>query len=156
MKEDQTEKQVLVSPQELRGRLEATDAEWQFTDAEMLTAVGHLETHGYVNRLRTSRGETRILLAPELVNNLAASFILEARRNPKGLGSLEEKRLLSGEYAFRELEGLSEAERYILLDSAALLFLEHNVCFRETSPLTATSYLVFPDLINLKRPLFSD
>ena len=50
----------------------------------MLTAVGHLANHGYVTRLKTSRGEPRVLLAPELLNNLAASFVLEARRNRKG------------------------------------------------------------------------
>ncbi len=156
LKEDASETQVIVRSEELRQRLEAIDADWQFTDAEMLTAVGHLENHGYVKRLRTSRGETRILLLPELVNNLAASFVLEARRNPKGLGSLEEKRLLAGEYGFRELDDLSDEERDVLLDSAALMFLEHNVCFRETSPLTSTRYLVFPELINLKRPIAED
>ena len=41
-------------------------------------------------------------------------------------------------------------ERDVLLDSAALLFLEHNICFRETDPLSNQSYLVFPELINLK------
>ena len=41
---------------------------------------------------------SRILLAPELLNNLAASFVLEARRNPKGLGALDEGRVLKGEY----------------------------------------------------------
>ena len=122
----------------------------------MMTAVGHLANYGYVRVLRTSKGEERILLAPELLNNLAASFVLEARRNPKGLGSLEEKRLLAGGYSFRELEKLSEEERDILLDSAALLFLEHNVCFRETDPLGGQSYLVFPELINLKKPLLED
>ena len=152
LKENREEKQVIVSPQALRQRLMATDADWQFSDAELMTAVGHLENHGYVKRLRTSKGETRILLAPELLNNLAASFVLEARRNEKGLGSLEEKRLLAGEYPFRELEGLSPGEREVLLDSAALLFLEHHVCFRETDPLSSQSYLVFPDLINLKKP----
>ena len=152
LKENREEKQVIVSPQALRQRLMATDADWRFSDAELMTAVGHLENHGYVKRLRTSKGETRILLAPELLNNLAASFVLEARRNEKGLGSLEEKRLLAGEYPFRELEGLSPGEREVLLDSAALLFLEHHVCFRETDPLSSQSYLVFPDLINLKKP----
>ena len=156
LKENPRRRKVVFSPAELRKRLQKQDAEWQFTDAEMLTAVGHLENHGYVKRMRTSRGETRILLAPDLVNNLAASFILEARRNPKGLGSLEEKRLLAGEYSFRELKNLSETEQEILLDSAALMFLEHNVCFRETNPLTEKSYLVFPDLINLKRPIIED
>ena len=44
----------------------------------------------------------------------------------------------------------------MLLDSTALLFLEHNVCFRETDPLRMEPYLVFPELINLKKPLEND
>jgi small GTP-binding protein len=144
--------QTIVTPEELRGRLEATDAGWRFTDAEMLTAVSHLENYGYVKRLRTSKGEQRVLLQPERLNNLASSFVLEARRNPKGLGALEEKRLLAGGYDFPELKDLREGERDVLLDSAALLFLEHNVCFRETDPLRMEPYLVFPELINLKKP----
>ena len=156
LKENPERKQVIVNPQELRERLEQTDSEWEFTDAEMMTAVKHLANYGYVHVLRTSKGEERILLAPELLNNLAASFVLEARRNPMGLGSLEEKRLLAGEYPFRELDNLSEEERNILLDSAALLFLEHNICFRETDPLSTKSYLVFPELINLKKPVLEN
>jgi len=118
----------------------------------MMTVVGHLENYGYVKRLRTSKGEQRILLQPERLNNLASSFVLEARRNPKGLGALEEKRLLTGGYDFPELKDLHKGERDVLLDSAALLFLEHNVCFRETDPLRMEPYLVFPELINLKKP----
>jgi small GTP-binding protein len=156
LKENQAERYVIVNQQELRDRLKQNAADWQFTDAEMMTAVGHLENYGYVRRLRTSKGDQRILLMPELLNNLAASFILEARRNPKGLGSLEEKRLLAGEYPFRELDGLSPTERDTLLDSAVLLFMEHHVCFRETDPLTGQSYLVFPELINLIKPALED
>jgi WD40 repeat protein len=146
---------MILAPDELRERLETTDRAWQFTDAEMLTAVGHLATHGYVTRLKTSQGEARLLLAPELLNNLAASFVLEARREEKGLGSLKEQKLLEGGYPFPEMEKVTEAERAILLDSAAALFLEHNVCFRETD-LIGNAYLVFPELINLKRPLDDD
>jgi len=144
--------QTIVTPGELRGRLEATDADWCFTDAEMQTTVGHLENYGYIKRLRTSQGDERILLEPERLNNLASSFVLEARRQQKGLGALEEERLLAGKYKFTELEGLSEDDRDVMLDSAALLFLEHNVCFRETDPLRVEPYLVFPELINLKKP----
>ena len=142
----------IVTPEELRNCLQATDAEWRFTDAEMFTAAGHLENYGYVKRLRTSKGDQRLLLKPEVLNNLASSLVLEARRNPKGLGALEEKRLLAGGYAFPELKDLNEGEPAVLLDSAALLFLEHNVCFRETDPLRMEPYLVFPELINLKKP----
>jgi small GTP-binding protein len=152
LKEAGSDGQIVVAPEKLRGSLEATDAGWHFTDAQMLTAVGHLENYGYVKRLRTSKGEQRILLQPERLNNLASSFVLKARRNPKGLGALEEKRLLSGGYDFPELTHLRNEERDVLLDSAALLFLEHNVCFRETDPLRLEPYLVFPELINLKKP----
>jgi hypothetical protein len=79
--------EIIVTPENLRNRLEAIDSDWRFTDAEMLTAVGHLENYGYVRRLRTSKGELRILLQPERLNNLASSFVLEARRNLKGLGA---------------------------------------------------------------------
>lgn len=155
LKETVDREKVILTAAELRERLEATDRAWRFTDAEMLTAVGHLATHGYVTRLKTSQGEPRILLAPELLNNLAASIVLEARREEKGLGSLMEQKLLGGGYAFPELEKVTADERSILLDSAAALFLEHNICFRETDLLGAT-YLVFPELINLKRPFDDD
>ncbi|HXH93117.1 MAG TPA: TIR domain-containing protein [Thermoanaerobaculia bacterium] len=156
LKEEKKDKQTIVTPGELRGLLEATDTGWKFTDAEMLTAVSHLENYGYLKRLRTSKGETRILLQPERLNNLASSLVLEARRNPKGLGALEEKRLLAGGYDFPELRDLQVSERDVLLDSAALLFLEHNVCFREIDPLRVEPYLVFPELINLKKPVEED
>ena len=152
LKENSRRKKVILTTEELRSRLEKTYRKWKFSDAEMITAVGHLANHGYVTKLKTSQGEQRILLAPELLNNLAASFVLEARRNQKGLGSLEEQRLLSGKYKFPELEKLTKAEKDILLDSAAVLFLEHNVCFRETDPLNGSAYLVFPELINLNKP----
>jgi small GTP-binding protein len=152
LKETESDGHTIVTPGELRSCLQATDADCRFTDAEMMTALGHLENYGYVKRLRTSQGEQRVLLRPELLNNLASSFVLEARRNPKGLGALEEKRLLVGDYGFPEMAGLHANEREVILDSAALLFLEHHVCFRETDPLRMEPYLVFPELINLKKP----
>lgn len=146
---------LLLTPAELREHLEASDPAWRFSDAEMLTATGHLENHGYVTRLKTSRGEPRILLAPDLLNNLAASMVLAARRQERGLGSLDEKRLLAGGYTFPELHGLAPGEGDILLDSAAALFLKNTICFRATD-LLGTTYLIFPELINLKRPLDDD
>lgn len=43
-----------------------------------------------------------------------------------------------------------------MLDAVALLFLERNICFRETDPLNGQSYLIFPELINLKKPMHDD
>jgi small GTP-binding protein len=152
LKEAPYPEQAILSPAELRERLEQTCPDIEFTDDELLTAVRHLSNHGFVAQLRISRNEPRILLAPVLLNNLAASIIMEARRNSRGLGSLEEQELLTGGHRFPELAGLSAEDGEVLLDSAIAMFLGHSVCFRETDPLTARSYLVFPELINLRKP----
>jgi GTPase SAR1 family protein len=125
----------------------------KFTDAEMLTAVERVASHGFVRLLRTSDGQQRILLVPELLNNLAASFILEARRNPKGLGAIEEQKILNDEYHFPELEGLSREDHDLLIDATVSAFLENRLsyrCFREEAG--QTRLLVFPELMNLKKP----
>ncbi len=140
----------LVTPESLSQRLQDTDADWEFTDREMMTTVRHLENHGYVTILRRSSGKEVVLLFPDLLVNLASSLVLEARRNPRGLGVLEEDVLLQGGYGFQELSGLSEEERETLLDAVAAMFLEHNLCFRET--FNERAFLVFPSLINEKRP----
>ncbi|HXF41542.1 MAG TPA: TIR domain-containing protein [Blastocatellia bacterium] len=154
LKEKPDRKGVLVSPLALREQLQATDQDWRFTDAEMMTAVGHLETHGYVAVLRSSAGEQHILLTPELLVTLAASIVLLADKNSRELGAVSETELLQGQYPFDELVGLSPAESQILLDAAILRFLEHNICFRET--LDTDTLLIFPSLIKQKRPLQDD
>jgi GTPase SAR1 family protein len=141
---------VLLPPAELRRQLEASDREWNFTDDEMMTAVGHLENHGYIARLQRANGDQAILLTPDLLVNLASSIVLEARRHPRGLGLLDEARLLTGDYRFPELKELDGADRSTLLDAATSLFLRRNLCFREI--LSDRTCLVFPSLINEKRP----
>jgi hypothetical protein len=81
---------------------------------------------------------------------VASSIVLEARRNPKGLGALSEPVLLNGGYAFGELARIHPEKRQIMLDTAALLFLDRNICFRET--LGSETFLVFPSLINEAKP----
>lgn len=154
LKEKPDRKGVLVRPTELREQLQANDMDWQFTDAEMMTAVGHLQTHGYVTILKNSSGETYILLTPDLLVDLASSIVLLADKHPRELGAVSEMELLQGRYSFDELEGLDEAELHILLDAAVLRFLEHNVCFRET--FGNDTLLIFPGLIKQKRPLEDD
>lgn len=158
LKEQSDRRSVLVSPAELRQQLEATDKDWAFTDAEMMAAVGHLENHGYVRICDTSSGERIILLFPDILVNLASSFVLEARGNPQGLGVLEERKLLAGDYDFRDLKSVeNEAEREVLLDTATTLFLKRNICFRETlEGANKHTLLVFPSLINEKRPRTMD
>lgn len=151
LKEKTDRKGVLVHPAELREQLQATDKDWDFTDAEMMTAAGHLANHGYVSILHSSSGEEHILLVPELLVDLASSIVLLADRHAKELGAVNETELLQGKYQFDELKGLAKEEQQILLDAAVLRFLEHSICFRET--LGNDTLLIFPSLIKQKRPL---
>jgi hypothetical protein len=141
---------AMLTPAELRARLEASDTSWTFTGDQMMTAAGHLANHGFVTMLRTTSGESRILLEPDLLINLTASIVLEARRNPKGLGALQESEVRRGVNDFPELQGLAAADRQTLLDAAIALFLEHHVCFRET--LGPETLLIFPALIHQYEP----
>lgn len=156
LKESPDVKQSIVSLDGLRRHLKDQGLSSDFSKDELLSAVGHLATHGYVAILRSSKGESSILLVPELLNNLAASIVLEARRNLRGLGALDEQHLFQSENSFAELKGLTESERSVLLDSTVSMLLKNNVCYRETDPLNSRSYLVFPELINLKKPPFDD
>ncbi len=154
LKEQPDRQGVLVGPFALRELLEASDSDWEFSDAEMMTAVGHLETHGYVAVLHSSAGEQHILLTPEVLVTLAASIVLLVDKHPRELGALSETELLQGKYPFDELEGLSQPESQVLLDAAVLRFLHHNICFRET--LGDETLLIFPGMIKQKRPLQDD
>ena len=140
---------VLMNRETLRALINAAGTNREFSLAEVKAAARNLANHGYVHILRTSSGDS-ILLAPDLLINLASSFVLEARRHPRSLGVLEEDLLRRGEYRFPELAGLAADEREALLDAACVLFLEHNLCFRET--LGGRTFLVFPSLINEQRP----
>ena len=158
LKEKTSRESVLMSPQELRRQLGKKDKDWEFTDDEMMTAVKHLENHGYVTICTDSNGKQFILLFPDILVNLASSYVLEARGNPQGLGVLEEKKLLAGDYKFPDLQKIKNTEEQeILLDSATALFIKQNICFRETlDGAYKHSLLVFPSLINEKRPKTSE
>jgi small GTP-binding protein len=154
LKENPHRKGMLVRPDELRKQLEGTDKDWRFTDAEMMTAVGHLANHGYVTILKSSAGEEYILLVPELLASVASSIFLHADKHPRELGAINETDLLQGKYLIDEFKGLEKEEQHVLLDATVVRFLEHSICFRETYG--NDNLLIFPSLIKQKRPLKDD
>ncbi len=151
LKEKTDRKGVLVHPEELREQLQSADKDWEFSDAEMMTAVGHLANHGYVSILHNSSGEEYVLLVPELLASVASSIFLHADKHPRELGAINETALLQGEYLIDEFKGLEKEEQHVLLDATVVRFLEHSLCFRET--LGNDNLLIFPNLIKQKRPL---
>ncbi|HLA42895.1 MAG TPA: toll/interleukin-1 receptor domain-containing protein, partial [Aggregatilineales bacterium] len=77
-------------------------------------------------------------------------MVLEARHNPRGLGALDEMKLMGNDYRFPEMVALAENEQNILREAATMLLVQHHLCFREVSD--GRSLLIFPTLINQRRP----
>jgi small GTP-binding protein len=149
LKEQQASETPLVPVADLQVRLGV-----QADQAEIGASVRDLQVHGFVHVMRAADGTRLVLLEPELLNNLASSLILEARRNDRGLGALDEAAIFAGRYRFPELDGLHDEQRRVLAESAIVLFLEHNVCFRES--LGDQVLLIFPELINERPPTLAD
>lgn len=141
---------VILRREELEPMVRAADPELAFTEEELHACAALLSNHGYLTVLDSSSGSKYYLLAPDLLVNLAASFVLEARRNPEGLGALDEAAVLGGDYPFPELEGIEPDDAHVLLDATATLFVRKHLCFRET--LGGRAFLIFPSLVNQKRP----
>jgi GTPase SAR1 family protein/DNA-directed RNA polymerase subunit RPC12/RpoP len=116
------------------------------TRVELEASVANLQKHGYVMVIRPAEGASLVLLAPDLLINLCASLVLEARDNVDGSGALEEARLMRGQYAVPELNDLDASDRSTLLDAALTLFLDRALCRREQ--LGDETLLVFPTLID--------
>lgn len=121
---------------------------------ELWAAIRNLEASGFVKVLRTASADRVVLLKPELLNNLAASMVLVARSNDRGLGAIDEGRLAAGAYRLPEVDGLPDDDRRLLVDAAVVLFIERNVCFREL--LGERELLIFPELINEKPSTLAD
>lgn len=150
----------LVRLDQLRSRLIQDDpGGTEISLQEVTTAVTHLAKHGYVTVLNGSilddpPGERFVLLNPGNFNNLLASIILEARRNIRGLGAVDEHQLLRGDLKLQELEGFDDSQRKLLLINCVELFLRRRICFRRVA--RQNQLLVFPGLINMKKPDLSD
>jgi uncharacterized protein YlaI len=145
---------VLATLADLRAWINVLEPDWEFSDEELSSALRLLENHGYVMNLVGTTAQQVILLKPDLLINLAASLVLEARANPRGLGAIDEDKLLSGGYNFPYLQDLAPHERDTLCQAAAMLLIQHHVCFRQKQD--GRSWLIFPALISQKRPYLKD
>lgn len=104
LKEKPDREGVLVSPLALREQLQATDQDWRFTAAEMMTAVGHLETHGYVAILRSSADEEYILLT-RFTREAGIVHRFAGRQKPARTGLRERDRALVEQIPVRRTRG---------------------------------------------------
>jgi WD40 repeat protein len=118
------------------------------TDSESLLAVvGALEIEGYVRMVRDADGIKRILLVPEILNNLMASVIVRARSADfGGHGAIDEGALLKGHVPLHDAPNLNPEERQVLLHAALATLQQKQLCFREERD--GRAHLVFPPLVD--------
>ena len=119
-----------------------------------MTAVGHLETHGYVTVLRNSAGEQHILLTPDLLVNLAASIMLLADKNPRELGAVSETELCRQVSLRRTQRVGTSAKRKSCSTPPSCA--SSNTTSASARPSADDTLLIFPSLIKQKRPLQDD
>lgn len=100
--------------------------------------------------MRHSARDERILLTPDLLINLAASYLLQAQANEKGLGALDEARVLRNSYKFSQVKSLHADERAILLNAVIELFLRRNICAKYENNVSPVGSVVAAevDLLN--------
>jgi GTPase SAR1 family protein len=144
---------LLVSRTHLLNRLSRAGAD-DVGLMDLVETLPLLERFGRLRTFETASGEARVLLAPELFDTLAGEFVDEARRDELSLGALEEARILTNDYRFKTLKGLTRPQQHFMVRATTRAFLEHSLslrCLREE--VGQKTLLVFPELVNLRRPM---
>lgn len=141
---------VIIGRTTLRRLLKAAVPGLTLRADEMMAAVGQLAAQNYVSFLPSPAGGESILLAPEVLTELATSLTRLARNHPSGLGAIYEDEIQREADYLPELAGLRKKERELLLDAAAALLLRRGVCFRGV--LGQKTLLIFPSLIRREKP----
>ena len=148
IKESDVQKNILLSFEELKKRLEKSNCDFSFSESEIKTVVENLTTQGYITSVRHSSGKQYILLQPFILFRLATSICDLADKNFRGLGSIVEKDLMNGKFVFDELKNLSHNDKLVLIDAAILRLINHKICFRESH--RKENLIIFPELIKKK------
>jgi small GTP-binding protein len=122
-------------------------SEANFEDEEFCNAIERVEAHDLVKIL--SFGDY-VLLQPELLDNYASAMAIAARKQPDGLGCLEEQAAREGKFNFGSLEREAENEERIILQSVVELFITKELAILDEGK------LVFPSQFNRELPKYPD
>ncbi len=115
-----------------------------YEEAAVDVVSEHLATQGIIVRTRLADGEEALVLQLPVIERYAASLIIAARNNPRGVPVLEER--LLGSTKTIPLPGMTKKERLsptkerMVLECIVELMIQHGICFRHGG------LLVFPTL----------
>lgn len=109
------------------------------------TVIALHKSRGFIYTLESARGETYILLKPELLNQYASSIIQAARNHPKGIGAILERDVLNAAIPFSGFQRLNYFVEKVILETTIELLIKRELCIRELG------YLIFPSQIKIKK-----
>jgi WD40 repeat protein/DNA-directed RNA polymerase subunit RPC12/RpoP len=114
-----------------------------FEDTEFLSAIKQVESHDLIKIL--SFGDY-VLLQSELLDNYASAMASAARKQPDGLGFLEEQAAREGKFDFGSLKRIKTDEEPIILQAVIELFVTKELAVLEEGK------LIFPSQLNRELP----
>jgi len=115
-----------------------------FDDAAFGAVTVQLATQGVIVKTKLTGGDDAIVLQLPVIERYAASLIVAARNNPRGVPALETSELGAPSIS---LPGMTAEDRVprgqerIVLEAVVELMIEHGLCFRHEG------LLVFPTLL---------
>jgi small GTP-binding protein len=134
--------QILKTEIELRQHFQLV-SKANFKEEEFTAAIQQVEAHDLVRIL--SFGDY-VLLQSELLDNYASTMASAARRQPDGLGFLEEEAAREGEFDFGSLKRIKQNDEKIILQSAIELFITKELAILDEGK------LIFPSQFNRELP----
>ncbi|MBW4681387.1 MAG: DUF4365 domain-containing protein [Microcoleus vaginatus WJT46-NPBG5] len=114
-----------------------------FEDAEFLSAIKQVEYHDLIKILSFGN---YVLLQSELLDNYASAMASAARKQPDGLGFLEDQVAREGKFDFGSLKRIKADEERIILQSVIELFITKELAVSEEGK------LIFPSQLNRELP----
>jgi GTPase SAR1 family protein/predicted phosphodiesterase/uncharacterized Zn-finger protein len=115
-----------------------------FDDAAFGAVTDQLATQGVIVKTKLTGGDDAVVLQLPVIERYAASLIVAARNNPRGVPALETSELGAPSIS---LPGMTAEDRVprgqerIVLEAVVELMIEHGLCFRHEG------LLVFPTLL---------
>ena len=138
--------QILKTITELRQHFQII-SKAKFGEAEFTAAIRQVETHDLVRVL--SFGDY-VILQSELIDNYASAMASAARRQPDGLGFLEEHIARKGQFDFGSLKRIKQDDERIILQSTIELFITKELAILDEGK------LIFPSQFNRELPQHPD
>jgi hypothetical protein len=134
---------VLKKVSEIRRPFQSIHFSDNFSEDDFVSVLERIEAHDLI-KVFSFGGY--VLLIPELLDNYASAMASAARKQPDGLGYLDEQAAREGWFDFGSLDRVNQNEERIILQSVVEMFIEKDLAISEDGR------LIFPSQFNREIP----